>query len=372
MRELRKDNVLMKVFLKEQYALLDGELKIEMAEAYKHVHPVAEVVLVGKDHDQASGIVPGDSVLLPFHDVMSVVNKTDYVTQKIDGVLHIRTWTHLVQAVITDKAKEQIMKGKKYIDWRNNARPVGRKVFIQLDDQKEVTDGGVIIPSIAKSATTTGVITGLGPDANSYFFKDELEVGLRVLLPEKRSGGELPYQDYKKGLLIRVNPSEVIAAHRDGEWAPVGGRIMVEPVIPEMEKTKFSAKGLTGSEIHMEGYRIAGSTIIAPGNIQINPTIGIVRAVGRGYSKDYASAVSEGYDGEINYGPGDQILMRPTYNSRGQIQFGNEHIKIGEKTYILLTANFVDAVIEGEDIRSEVITTDLPDAEFASGIDKLY
>lgn len=377
MKPFRADAIFAELTHKEEI-LIEGQdgqtVSLELGEEYKHFHPVAKCIGVGPSYNQTSGIRKGDWLLFPFHNVTSLVNRTDYVVRKsTKGRYILSCTTHLVQAVITEQAKEDIMAGKKHIDWESHSRPVGRKIFIKLDDQKELSDQGIIIPDIAKRPVQTGVVVAKGPDANTYFMEEEIKVGSRVLIPENRSGGDLPYQDYKKGLITRINPQEVLCVSEDGEWKPVGGRLLVEPIIPEYQRSSIKAQTLTGKDsVDLDVYRIVGSRIIAPGSININPTLGKVVAVGSGWSKLHPSASAEGYDGPINAEPGQHILLRPTYNSSGEIVYGNEHIEIDSQKMIMLQANFVDAIVTDDEFLTGYEETSQPQADLYRGMSKIY
>ena len=374
MRVVRPDNVACRMVLRD--SVKSENLELELPESFHHIASVGQVIGIGLPHDQNHGIKEGDWLLFPFYDTITTINRTDFVTRTTKGGDLITTcWTHIVQAIITEQTAKDIMAGKKYIDYENGARPIGRKVFIKLDNKTEVTDSGIIIPTISQQEVTTGVIVGLGEDSNALFEREELKMGDRVLLLDKRSGGELPHQDFKKGVIIRTNPQEVIAVLRDGEWDPVGGRLIVEPIIPEYERISFDStdsgiSGVTG--LATEAYRIVGSTIIAPGNVKKIPSLGRVVRVGSGYSNRFTQAEGEGWSGPLDVSPGETILLRPMYNHEGKIQFGNDHITIGNKRMILMFANFVDGVIEDEEFLTGERTQEMPKAELWSALDDQY
>ncbi|HVY70070.1 MAG TPA: co-chaperone GroES [Verrucomicrobiae bacterium] len=74
-----------------------------------------------------------------------------------------------------------------------NVRPLGDRVIVEPQEEKEVKKGGIIIPDSAKEKPTEGVIRALGTgktDESGKKIAFEVKVGDRVLI-SKYGGTEI-------------------------------------------------------------------------------------------------------------------------------------------------------------------------------------
>lgn len=74
-----------------------------------------------------------------------------------------------------------------------NVKPLGDRVLVELQEEKEVKKGGIIIPDSAKEKPTEGVIRALGTGKKTEEGKHlpfEVKVGDRVLV-SKYGGSDI-------------------------------------------------------------------------------------------------------------------------------------------------------------------------------------
>ncbi|GDY22318.1 10 kDa chaperonin [Verrucomicrobiota bacterium] len=74
-----------------------------------------------------------------------------------------------------------------------NVKPLGDRVLVEPQEEKEVKKGGIIIPDSAKEKPTEGLVRALGTgktDENGKKIAFELKVGDRVLI-SKYGGTEI-------------------------------------------------------------------------------------------------------------------------------------------------------------------------------------
>ena len=74
-----------------------------------------------------------------------------------------------------------------------NVKPLGDRVLVEPQEEKEVKKGGIIIPDSAKEKPTEGLVRALGTgktDDNGKKVPFELKVGDRVLI-SKYGGTEI-------------------------------------------------------------------------------------------------------------------------------------------------------------------------------------
>jgi len=74
-----------------------------------------------------------------------------------------------------------------------NLKPLGDRVLVEPDEEKETKKGGIIIPDTAKEKPTEGVVSALGTgktDDNGKKIPFEVKVGDRVLV-SKYGGSEI-------------------------------------------------------------------------------------------------------------------------------------------------------------------------------------
>ena len=85
-----------------------------------------------------------------------------------------------------------------------NVRPLGDRVVVEPQEEKEVKKGGIIIPDSAKEKPTEGLVRALGTgktDDNGKKLPFEVKVGDRVLI-SKYGGTEVKIED-KKYTIVR-------------------------------------------------------------------------------------------------------------------------------------------------------------------------
>ena len=85
-----------------------------------------------------------------------------------------------------------------------NVKPLGDRVLVEPQEEKEVKKGGIIIPDSAKEKPTEGLVRALGTgktDDNGKKVPFELKVGDRVLI--SKYGGTEVKLDEKKYTLVR-------------------------------------------------------------------------------------------------------------------------------------------------------------------------
>lgn len=74
-----------------------------------------------------------------------------------------------------------------------NVKPLGDRVLVEPQEEKEVKKGGIIIPDSAKEKPTEGIIRAVGTgkkDDNGKVLPFEVKVGDRVLI-SKYGGTEI-------------------------------------------------------------------------------------------------------------------------------------------------------------------------------------
>lgn len=85
-----------------------------------------------------------------------------------------------------------------------NVKPLGDRVLVEPQEEREIKKGGIIIPDSAKEKPTEGVVRALGTgkkDENGKAIDFEVKVGDRVLV-SKYGGTEIKI-DGKKLLILR-------------------------------------------------------------------------------------------------------------------------------------------------------------------------
>ena len=91
-----------------------------------------------------------------------------------------------------------------------NVKPLGDRVLVEPQEEREVKKGGIIIPDSAKEKPTEGVIRALGTgkkDDNGKFLPFEVKVGDRVLI-SKYGGTEIKIDGKEYKLL---NSDDILA-----------------------------------------------------------------------------------------------------------------------------------------------------------------
>jgi len=91
-----------------------------------------------------------------------------------------------------------------------NVKPLGDRVLVEPQEEREVKKGGIIIPDSAKEKPTEGVIRALGTgkkDDNGKVLPFEVKVGDRVLI-SKYGGTEIKIDGKEYKLL---NSDDILA-----------------------------------------------------------------------------------------------------------------------------------------------------------------
>lgn len=91
-------------------------------------------------------------------------------------------------------------------------KPLADKVIILPDQQAETTEGGIIIPSVATDAPTTGTVVAVGPGKTNdkgQVIPMEVQYGDRVLF-RARAGSELTHGGKKYRLVSEVSIDAVL------------------------------------------------------------------------------------------------------------------------------------------------------------------
>jgi len=91
-----------------------------------------------------------------------------------------------------------------------NVKPLGDRVLVEPQEEREIKKGGIIIPDSAKEKPTEGVIRALGTgkkDDNGKVLPFEVKVGDRVLI-SKYGGTEIKIDGKEYKLL---NSDDILA-----------------------------------------------------------------------------------------------------------------------------------------------------------------
>ena len=91
-----------------------------------------------------------------------------------------------------------------------NVKPLGDRVLVEPQEEREIKKGGIIIPDSAKEKPTEGVIRALGTgkkDDNGKVLHFEVKVGDRVLI-SKYGGTEIKIDGKEYKLL---NSDDILA-----------------------------------------------------------------------------------------------------------------------------------------------------------------
>lgn len=73
-------------------------------------------------------------------------------------------------------------------------QPYGKRVLIKLDDAKQMTDGGIIIPDSAQRPSRTAIVRAIGDECT------KVKKGTKVLIPQA-GGIEIDVNDEKLFLI---------------------------------------------------------------------------------------------------------------------------------------------------------------------------
>lgn len=73
-------------------------------------------------------------------------------------------------------------------------QPYGKRVLIKLDDAKQMTDGGIIIPDSAQRPSRTAIVRAIGDECT------KVKTGTKVLIPQA-GGIEIDVNDEKLFLI---------------------------------------------------------------------------------------------------------------------------------------------------------------------------
>jgi len=83
-------------------------------------------------------------------------------------------------------------------------RPIQNVILVRRDPPNDKTEGGIIIPEMAQTKLTRGVVLAAGPGklaVNGYFVKTELKTGDRIVFG-KYSGNEVEHRGEKDQIFM--------------------------------------------------------------------------------------------------------------------------------------------------------------------------
>lgn len=219
----------------------------------------------------------------------------------IDDKLHLLTDSAFVHGKINPKSpnmaeiKELHKTGlnKPVLDYENDVTPLGPKVFVRLQNLKQTSDGGVILPELRVGRDMVeGIVINMGPEANRYWRnKGEVKVGDTIRLSRLPVGGELGLT--KEGEKIwRCNGSDItmkkVEADDGSFWKPVGGYVLIQPLLNGMKKERIRTQSneVGGFSAMQTVYKDEKSGLLLPQDTDFATLVSTIVAFGDGVTKD--------------------------------------------------------------------------------------
>lgn len=287
----------------------------------------------------------------------------------IDDKLHIITDEAFIQGKIISGLEELKLQweqgvGIPVLDYEGGqVMALGTKVFVQIEDPKEMTESGIHIPAakIGKDVTI-GTILAMGDTATKDFRNpDELQVGDRVRLPKRPSGVHMALTGKGKKV-YRTNAEEVIMKwvemeehDNGGYWRPVGGHLLIAPYFHGL-KTRYEdhVDFMTGSKTTQKVYyNEEKPEIVYPITTDLAPLVSTIILAGDGIkpSHSFYKHIPE----TVKFHPGMRVGHAKLTNDPGQPSKYRPPIvevvvKEGDEPLLVMPGYLVDQIIKGHKI----------------------